>query len=206
MNEETKLLDRCEKLFMRYGIKSVTMDDVCRELGISKKTLYQYVANKDALICKVTKNHFACENIEFERIIHQAKTAIDEMMGIAEWLNKLSKNLNPSLLFDMRKYHPDAWQLYIDHRNNEIYNCIKHNLERGMREGLYRNDLQVEVLTRVYIAKTEMFIDNDIFPYDKFPPEKTFPIFLDYHIRGIATQAGIKYLEKIKKQKNDNPV
>ncbi|MFN0274148.1 MAG: TetR/AcrR family transcriptional regulator [Chitinophagales bacterium] len=202
--EESRLLDRCEKLFMRYGIKSVTMDDVSRELGISKKTLYQYVENKDALICKVTKSHFACENKVVEQIIHQAKTAIDEMFGIATWMNQMSKNLNPGLLFDLRKYHPDAWQIYIDHRNNEIYNHIKHNLQRGIKEELYRENLHVEVLTRIYIARAEMFLDHEIFPYDKFPPEKTFPIFLDYHIRGIATQKGIKYLEKIKSQHNDN--
>lgn len=200
MTEQTKILDKCEKLFLRYGIKSVTMDDVSRELGISKKTLYQFVENKDDLVKKITKNHFEFENKVVEQIIHHAKSAIDEMFGISNWMHQLSKNLNPSLLFDLRKYHPESWQIFIDHRNNEIYNCIKHNLKRGIREELYRPDINIEILTRIYIARAEMFIDQEIFPYDKFPPEKTFPIFIDYHIRGIATPKGIKYLEKIKQQ------
>lgn len=202
--EEFRLLGRCEKIFMRYGIKSVTMDDVSRELGISKKTLYQYVENKDALVRKVTGNHFACEKEVVEQITKEAKTAIDEMFGIAAWMNQLSKNMNPALLFDLRKYHPDSWEIFIHHRNTEIYNCIKQNLKRGIEEEFYRKDLQVEIISRCYIAKAEMFIDQEIFPYDTFPPEKTFPVFMDYHIRGIATPKGIKYLEKIKTQNNDN--
>lgn len=202
MSEETKILEKCERLFMRYGIKSVTMDDVSRELGMSKKTLYQYFENKEELIHKVTQNHFTCQNKVIEHIIHHSKTAIDEMIGISNWMNTMSKNLNPSLVFDLKKYHPQIWQVFNDHRNTEVYNCIKHNLERGIQEGIYREELDTEVLARIYIARMEMFLDAEIFPYDKFPPEKTFKVFMDYHIRGLATPKGIKYLEKIKSENN----
>lgn len=202
MSEETKILEKCERLFMRYGIKSVTMDDVSRELGMSKKTLYQYFENKEELIHKVTQNHFTCQNKVIEHIIHHSKTAIDEMIGISNWMNTMSKNLNPSLVFDLKKYHPQSWQVFNDHRNTEVYNCIKHNLERGIQEGIYREELDTEVLARIYIARMEMFLDAEIFPYDKFPPEKTFKVFMDYHIRGLATPKGIKYLEKIKSENN----
>ena len=202
MSEEAKILEKCELLFMRYGIKSVTMDDVSRELGMSKKTLYQYFENKEELIHKVTQNHFTCQNKVIEHIIHHSKTAIDEMIGISNWMNTMSKNLNPSLVFDLKKYHPQSWQVFNDHRNTEVYNCIKHNLERGIQEGLYREELDTEVLARIYIARMEMFLDAEIFPYDKFPPEKAFKVFMDYHIRGLATTKGIKYLEKIKSENN----
>lgn len=202
MSEETKILEKCERLFMRYGIKSVTMDDVSRELGMSKKTLYQYFENKEELIHKVTQNHFTCQNKVIEHIIHHSKTAIDEMIGISNWMNTMSKNLNPSLVFDLKKYHPQSWQVFNDHRNTEVYNCIKHNLERGIQEGIYREELDTEVLARIYIARMEMFLDAEIFPYDKSPPEKTFKVFMDYHIRGLATPKGIKYLEKIKSENN----
>lgn len=202
MSEEAKILEKCERLFMRYGIKSVTMDDVSCELGMSKKTLYQYFENKEELIHKVTQNHFTCQNKVIEHIIHHSKTAIDEMIGISNWMNTMSKNLNPSLVFDLKKYHPQSWQIFNDHRNTEVYNCIKHNLERGIQEGLYREELDTEVLARIYIARMEMLLDAEIFPYDKFPPEKTFKVFMDYHIRGLATTKGIKYLEKIKSENN----
>ena len=178
------------------------MDDVSRELGMSKKTLYQYFENKEELIHKVTQNHFTCQNKVIEHIIHHSKTAIDEMIGISNWMNTMSKNLNPSLVFDLKKYHPQSWQIFNDHRNTEVYNCIKHNLEQGIQEGLYREELDTEVLARIYIARMEMFLDAEIFPYDKFPPEKTFKVFMDYHIRGLATTKGIKYLEKIKSENN----
>lgn len=202
MSEEVKILERCERLFMRYGIKSVTMDDVARELGMSKKTLYQHFENKEELVRKVTQNHFACQNHMVEQVIRHSKTAIDEMFAIAAWMNAMSKNLNPSLIYDMRKYHPDSWQVFVDHRNNEVINSIKHNLKRGIGEGLYREDLDVEILSRIYVARMEMFIDNEIFPYEQFPPQKTFNVFMDYHIRGIATTKGIKYLEKLKSEQH----
>jgi len=201
-DDKSKILSRCERLFMRYGIKSVTMDDVSRELGISKKTLYQFFQNKEDLVHQITVHHFDCQNLAVEQILKEAKTAIDEMFGIANWMNAMSKNINPSLIFDLRKYHPASWNVFINHRNTEVYNSIKNNLERGVREGIYREDLNVEIITRIYIARVEMFIDNEIFPYDKFPPEKTFNVFIDYHIRGIATPKGIKLLEKIKSQKH----
>lgn len=203
MSEEAKILERCERLFMRYGIKSVTMDDVARELGMSKKTLYQYFENKEELVHKVTTNHFACQNHMVEQVIRHSKTAIDEMFAIAAWMNAMSKNLIPALVYDLRKYHPESWQVFVDHRNNEVINSIKHNLRRGIGEGLYREDLDIEILSRIYVARMEMFIDNEIFPYDQFPPQKTFNVFMDYHIRGVATAKGIKYLEKLKSEHHD---
>ncbi|MEZ5012921.1 MAG: TetR/AcrR family transcriptional regulator [Chitinophagales bacterium] len=198
--EPDTLIERCERLFMRYGIKSVTMDDVSRELGISKKTLYQHFQNKDELIQKVTENHFTCQRQEMESIIHHSASAIEELLRIASWMHAMSKNLNPGLVFDLRKYHPSAWQVFNEHRYTHILNTMRHNLERGKNEGLYREDADVEILARIYIARVEMFIDNEVFPYDKFPPEKTYHVFMDYHIRGIATPKGIKLYEKIKSQ------
>ena len=128
--DKHKILSRCERLFMRYGIKSVTMDDVSRELGISKKTLYQFFENKDDLINQITVHHFACQNKAVEEILSEAKTAIDEMIGIANWMNAMSKNMNPSLMFDLRKYHPESWNVFKNHRITEVYNSIKNNLER----------------------------------------------------------------------------
>lgn len=200
MSEETKILERCERLFMRYGIKSVTMDDVARELGVSKKTLYQHFENKEELVRKVTSNHFACQDKMVERVMRHSKSAIDEMFAIATWMNTMSQNLNPALLYDLRKYHQDSWQVFIEHRNFSVINSIKHNLKRGIKEGLYREELDVEIMARIYVARVEMFLDDEIFPYDKFPPQKTFNVFMDYHIRGIATSKGIKYLEKIKSE------
>jgi len=198
MSEEIKILGRCEKLFLRYGIKSVTMDDVSRELGISKKTLYQFVENKEELVKKVTTNHFACEHLIITQIIKDSKTAVDEMVGIAKWMNNFSKNIHPGLLFDLKKYHPESWQVYLDYRNQEIFRCIFENIERGKREGFYREELDANVLARIYIARVEMFIDAEIFPPQQFPAEKTFTEFMNYHIHGLATQKGIKYWDKIK--------
>lgn len=198
MAEEDKILERCERLFLRYGIRSVTMDDVAHELGISKKTLYQYFSNKEDLVHRVTEYHFEQESRNAEKIRREAKNAIEEMFGIVRWMNEFSKDLHPGILYDLKKYHSESWQVFLDYRNNVIYACIRENVERGKKEGLYREELIADFIARMYIAKVEMFIDPEIFPPDKYPPQKTYSIFMDYHIRGIATARGIKYLAKNK--------
>lgn len=202
MLEENKILDRCERLFMRYGVKSVTMDDVSRELGISKKTLYQYFENKEDLVKKVTDNHFYVQNKIVEDITSRSKNAIDEMFAISEFMNQFAKNIHPGLVFELKKYHPDSWAIFTKHRNTDIFNTIVANTERGKKEGLYRDEVNADFIARIYIAKVEMFIDAETFPPDKYPADKTHSLYMHYHIRSIASKKGIDYLEKIKKQNN----
>ncbi|MBC8173935.1 MAG: TetR/AcrR family transcriptional regulator [Chitinophagales bacterium] len=200
MQEETKILERCERLFMRCGVKSVTMDDVSRELGISKKTLYQYFENKEDLVKKVTDSHFGIQNKMVDEITKQSRNAIDEMFAISAFMNQFAKTIHPAVLFDIKKYHPASWAIFNKYRNTDIFNRILENVERGKKEGLYREDVNADFIARVYIAKVEMFIDPDIFPHDKYPVDKTHTLYMYYHTRSIASKKGIDYLEKIKTQ------
>lgn len=199
MSEDIKLLERLERLFMRYGVKSVTMDDVSRELGISKKTLYQFFENKEDLVKQVTDNHFCSQKIAVEEIKKNAKNAIDELFGISKLMNEFAKNIHPGLVFDLKKYHPESWKIFEKHRNSDIFLSITDNISRGKKEGLYREDVNADFISRIYIAKIEMFLDTEVFPTNLYPVEKTFELYMHYHIRSIASKKGIDYLEKIKK-------
>ncbi len=196
--EEEKILDKCERLFMRYGVKSVTMDDVSRELGISKKTLYQYVENKDDLVKRVTQSHFESETQVIEEICDNSKNAVEEMWSITTCINDHLNNVNPSLIFDLKKYHPASWTIFIEHRNQQIFNCIKRNIEKGKEQGLYRHDVNTDLIARFYIGRIEMLIDSEIIPFDKYDLKEVRFTYIDYHLRGVATTKGIKILEKIK--------
>jgi AcrR family transcriptional regulator len=190
-----KILERCERLFMRLGIKSITMDDVARDLGISKKTLYQHFENKNDLVTRVTAYHFERANGAMQGICSHSENAIDELLNMSSWLAENMKGINPTLIYDLRRYYPEAWQNFQRHKVNDVYSCIHSNILRGMKEGLYRTDMNPEVIARFYIGKMEVVIDTELFPPGQFSFQDTHREFIHYHIRGLASAKGLEYLE-----------
>ena len=136
------------ELFMQFGLKSVSMDDIARKLGMSKKTIYQYYADKDALVDDVIKSLLehseTCCNIDKSR----ADNAVHEIFLAMDFIMEVFRSMNPSLLFDMQKYYPNAYQKFAKHKNDYLFGVIKQNLIRGIEEELYREDLKVEVIAR----------------------------------------------------------
>ena len=135
-------------LFMQFGLKSVSMDDIAAKLGISKKTIYQYYADKDALVDDVIKSVLdhseACCTTDKNR----AENAVHEIFLAMDFIMEVFRSMNPSLLFDMQKYYPTAYQKFAKHKNDYLFGVIKQNLKRGIEEELYREDLKVEVIAR----------------------------------------------------------
>ena len=200
LSEEIKILERCVRLFMRYGVKSVTMDDIARELGMSKKTLYQYFSNKNDLVNKVARLHFEAENEAIHTICTTSANAIDELLNISRWVSTQMKGINPPLMLDLQKYHPDAWAVFQSHKNSDVYQCMLQNIHRGMEEGLYRRDINPEIIARLYIGKMELVVDTELFPPGEFSFQHIHHEFIHYHIRGIASERGLAYLEQIQNQ------
>ena len=136
------------ELFMQFGLRSVSMDDIATKLGISKKTIYQYYVDKDALVDDVIKSVLehseACCNTDK----HRADNAVHEIFLAMDFIMEVFRSMNPSLLFDMQKYYPAAYQKFAKHKNDYLFGVIKQNLKRGIEEELYRDDLKVEVLAR----------------------------------------------------------
>ncbi len=136
------------ELFMQFGLKSVSMDDIASKLGISKKTVYRFYEDKDALVDDVietmlTHNRDCCEkdNMNSDNAVHEIFLAMDFMMDVF-------RSMNPSLLFDMQKYYPRAFLKFSKHKNEYIYGVIKENILRGIKEELYRPELDVSVIAR----------------------------------------------------------
>ncbi len=195
-NTQQDILHKIEDLFLRYGIKSVTMDDISRHLGISKKTLYQYVDNKADLINKVLRQHIESEKREVINIQKRAKNAIHEMLAIARYVISMLRRLNPSTMYDLQKYYSKSWEIMHALHKEYMYETIIKNLYNGQSEGLYRGDFNPEIIARFYIAKVESIVSEDIFPSNLFTKEKVYQAFIQYHIHGIATEKGIKLFEK----------
>lgn len=199
--KEQQLIEGAMSIFMRYGIKSVNMDDVARQLGVSKKTLYLYFKDKEDLLGKVVRLHSSDEQASIHGIVSKNLSAIEEMFEIMHWVLSILSKIHPSVKFDLEKYHPQLAQAMKMARATVVHNCILNNLKKGKKEGTYRKDLDAEIITRIYLARIDAFLDPEIFPFDQFKPVDVYKELFQYHIHGIASQKGIEQLESIMKQK-----
>ena len=200
MNEELKnILIKVRELYTKYGIKSITMDDVARELAISKKTLYQYVTDKDDLVGKFIDNEIAIRREEICKCFRIGYNAVEELFAISSFMNKLMRNQNSATDYDLKKYYPVHYHKTINARREGIYNYILANLKKGIKEGLYRKEMDKEVIAKLYLWRTENVHFDELFTVEEFTSVKLFVELLNYHVRGIATEKGIIILEnKIK--------
>jgi len=169
MNEELKkILASARDLYMKYGIKSITMDDVARELAISKKTLYQYVTDKDDLVGKVIDNEILIRQEEICKCFRIGYNAIEELFEISIFMNNLMRNQNPATQYDLKKYYPEHYQKTEKARREGIYEYIHLNLKKGIKEGLYRDDMNKEVIAKLYLWRAENVHLDDLFTKEEF--------------------------------------
>lgn len=195
------IITRIDKLFLRCGIKSVSMDDVARELKISKKTLYRFVKDKQDLVCKVMSAHCACNQQEVEKISTNNTNAVDELLEITEFFALQLRLMHPSIHYDLEKYYPDAWNIFNkEHKEKHIQETILSNLKKGIKAGLYRKDFNVNIITKLFVANIDVIFDPTVFPPEEYRFSDVHREKALYHIRGIATSKGQQYLEKRIKQ------
>lgn len=191
-----RLVEEAAKVFWTYGIKSMTMDDMSARLGISKKTLYQHVKDKNDLVEKVLAHIASDFKCVVDESMGRDKNAIDELFDITTTVAQRLKDIHPSIHFDLEKYHPEAFRQMIATKREEIYTTTTDNLERGIQEGLYREDLNIPMIATIYIARFDMVFDGELFPPDRFNMDELHWELFRYHIRGIASAKGLKYLQK----------
>jgi len=194
-----------EALFMRYGVRSISMDDIARHLSVSKKTLYHHFADKDDMVSTVCQNHLQQGLKEFEEIRLKSENAIDELRLISLCIRRNMEDTNPSLLFDLQKFHPKAWNIWLDHRNRYMKASIIRNLEQGMKEGYFRADLDPEIIAALRLINIESVFDVNIFPKDKFKAVYVQEQIFEHFVYGICTDKGKKLFQKYKENNNVQP-
>merc|ERR1711907_268702 len=177
-----EILERATNVYMRLGIKSVTMDDLARELGISKKTIYKYFDDKSDLVRSIVQMKTEMDQAICMNCINQNGNAIDDLIQVSKLIAEHVGNINPTVIFDVKKYHPDAWQLMDNHRWDFVLNMISSNVEKGIRENLYRSDLNAEIIGRSYVASIDTLFNSDIFPWPKFTFQAIYSEMIRFHI------------------------
>lgn len=193
--QQDKWLKRVEDLFLRYGIKSLTMDDVARELGISKKTLYLFVDNKDDLVNKMLERHISEEKAVCGQMFAEAANAIEEMFFVMEANAQQFQQMKANIVYDLQKYHRDAWEKVQDFQRGFLYGVVRANLERGVLEGLYRSDFDIDIVAKLHIASTFQLFDEDLFPQLTYAKEKLFREHLLHYLHGIVSEKGMQLLK-----------
>lgn len=194
-----RIIKEASKLFWRYGIKSVTMDDIARELGISKRTIYQHFPDKNAIVVEVIQNELGSQTCEFDAIEEAVSNPVDQMIQLSAHMRIMMANINPALLFDLKKYHPEGWQLFTEYKHQYVMQNVRENLKMGIEMGLYRDDIDIEVLSRLRIEQIEMAFDPTLFPFSQFDMVHVQIQFINHFLRGILTPEGFNYYNTLEK-------
>lgn len=199
-DNKERILKGAEELFMRYGVRSVSMDDIARHLSISKKTIYQYFADKDEVVTLVAIAHLAHEQKEFDEVFTTSKDSIDEMVGLSNCLRSNLKRINPSLLFDLQKYHPKAWGAWLSFKNDFMRMSIKRSITRGISDGYFRPEINADILATSRLEQVEMGFREDLFPTDRYDFMEVQIQLLEVFIYGLLTEKGRKLYQKHKEE------
>ncbi len=197
-----KILTGARDLFLKYGIRSVSMDDIARQLAVSKKTIYQYFADKDEIVTQVAKMHLEDDRCEFDKLVSNAKNALDELVRMSNHLRRRTRELNPALLFDLQKFHNKAWNEWTAYRKSFVHAQIVRNLKQGMEEGLFRADMNPDILATMRIELVQLAFNTDVFTPQQYQLQEVHMQLFDHFIYGLLTDKGKKLYEKYKQEPN----
>ncbi len=203
---QSKIFKCAEELFFRFGIKSLTMDDVARELGISKKTLYQVVSSKDDLVQKVLELDLREDEACFGEILSSAADAIDEMLKIEEMVMLQLKHYKPGIVRELQKYHRENWLQFEKIHHDRLLSSTRNNLGRGRREGFFRDDFDLERVAHIQVLTT-MALMNEAFEIEKnLRMDDLVRENIRFYLHAVMNEKGRKRLTKLLAQKELNPL
>lgn len=201
MEPKERILDRSHELFNKYGIRSVSMDDIAAQLGMSKKTLYQYFVDKEELVD-------ACFSGVMDQHRHrcildkqQAENAIHEEFLAYDGMTEMMADMNPSVIYDMQKYHPAAFRKFHEFKYKFLYDVIGDNLRRGIAEELYRSEIDVDVLVRMRIESVMLPFNSEVFPNNRTHLIHIEQQLFEHFLYGLASAKGQKLIQKYKNQR-----
>lgn len=201
MEAQQLILRKSFELFGKYGIRSVTMDEVASQCGVSKKTLYQHYADKDTLVYTMLQQMIT--QSEHQCVIYQqeSENAVHEIFQSLDMLQEMFEGVNPVMIYDLHKYHQSAYKKLEDHKNQFLYTITRKNLERGIEEGLFRPEINIEIITLLHLHTISMTFEQETFPRQKFSLLEMQMEIMMHYVYGIATQKGVKLIEKFRKER-----
>lgn len=192
-----KIIQKATELFLNLGFKSVTMDDLAQAMGISKKTIYSHFMNKTDLVEAATMTMSEAIRSGIDRIISMDKNPIEELYEIKKFIMVQLKNEKSSPLYQLQKYYPKIHTALKEKQFEDMQCCVGQNVKKGLEQGIYREGLNLEFVSRIYFLGVMGIKDNELFPTEFFSKAQLMDIFLEYHLRAIVSPKGRKTLNSI---------
>jgi TetR/AcrR family transcriptional regulator, cholesterol catabolism regulator len=196
MDVKDRILVKAAELFMRYGIRSITMDEIATQLGISKKTIYQFFTDKDDMVYAVIEQEMRNKEAECLQYRYDSHDAVHEIFLAVEDFEEMLRYTNPIILYDLEKYHPRAFQKIRDFKYQFLFDAILENLRSGIEEGVYRKDIQRDIVAKCRIELAFMVFNTDLFPQSRYSLSEVNYELTMLFLNGIVTDKGKKLIEK----------
>lgn len=194
---ENKIIEKATEMYLTLGFKSVTMDDIASEMGISKKTIYHHFENKNDLVEAVTLYLFETISCGIDEIMTLNKNPIEELFVIKDFVMKNLKNESTSPIYQLQKYYPQIHKTLMSRQFEKMGDCVIENLKKGIEQGLFRNEINLELIGRFYFAGMTSIKDAELFNPIQFSIKDVQETYLEYHLRGICTSKGVEILEQL---------
>jgi AcrR family transcriptional regulator len=201
MSMKERIQQKAEELFRRYGIRSVTMDEIAGQLGISKKTIYQFYADKDALVKDIFKSITDHNKEKCIQIRSNSENAIHEQYLSSDVAQEIFANMNSSVLFDLNRFHPNVFADYEKHKKQFLFKMIKENIVRGIKEGLFRKDIDVDIVTWLELEMVSGIFYNEEIVNGRTNAAHFEKEVKDFFLHGLCTDKGLSFISKYKQQR-----
>jgi AcrR family transcriptional regulator len=198
MSQIERIIEGGEELFLKAGIKSVTMDDIARHLGMSKKTIYQFFKDKNELVVALMKRKMREDEQMMSGIISQSGNVIEEMINMMKCSEEIVARINPIVIHDLQKYHPDAWKEFQNFKSNVLVHTLEELLTKGIKQGYIRPEIDVKIIARMRVSQVEMGFNTSIYPVMEFNAWNVQQQFQEHFNYGICTLKGYKLLNQYK--------
>ena len=199
MEVKEYIIVEADKLFSKYGFKSVTMDDIAKTLGMSKKTIYQHFKDKDELVNLLIREKLSTHDCLIKKGAEHAKDAIDEIFFAINSANETLSSMNAMLFYDLQKYHPKAWLYFKEFKETKLRETITKNLKRGISEGLYRDKLNLDIITQMRLDQIDhIFYQREQYLNTKYTLAQIMEEMTEHFLYGICSLKGLKLIETYK--------
>ena len=202
MNIKLNIVEKANTLFRTFGFRGVTVDDICRECGISKKTIYNYYSDKESLANETIKFHYNNLYKEIKTIINLSGNSIETFFKISSHFRETLNDTTPLFVHDLKKFHPELYKNHQDYKEKLFEKSLQKVLIAGKEEGLIRNDINEKIISKLRIEMIEIGFNQDIFPLKKYDYRDIQLISFDLFLRGVVTSDGLKVYEKFLKKIN----
>jgi AcrR family transcriptional regulator len=192
-----QIFTKSEELFMTIGIRNTTMDDLARELGISKKTLYKTIDNKGDLVIKCVQHDVMVKQRQISQIIRDYNNPMEQILYVGAHLFRSLSRYKIAIIHDLMKFYPESWQFINEHKETFVKEVVRNNLRKGIESGVYRNDIHIEIYSNFFIFGSDIFLNTQIFPETEYNFSDIFKEFLIYHLRAITSEKAQQDLDHL---------